>query len=162
FYAAESTPSVTGSVADHRIPVRARDIEAIARALAVQAGLAVPPSQDTSAVTANRRWVGGAAGHLRAHRGASVGVAGDQQPPVVRALGHALNHALGNVGRTVVHTAPIEVRPDHQLAALEGLVAEMRAGTAECLLILDANPVYSAPADLDFAAALQKVPLRVH
>src|SRR5262249_58079858 len=51
---------------------------------------------------------------------------------------------------------------DHQLAGLEGLVAEMRAGTAECLLILDANPVYSAPADLDFTAALQKVPLRIH
>jgi MoCo/4Fe-4S cofactor protein with predicted Tat translocation signal len=162
FYAAESTPSVTGSVADHRIPVRARDIEAIARALAVQTGLAVPPSQDTAAVTANRRWIDAVAADLRAHRGASVVIAGDQQPPVVHALIHALNHALGNVGRTVVHTAPIEVHPDHQLAALEGLVAEMRAGTAECLLILDANPVYSAPADLDFTAALQKVPLRIH
>ena len=161
-YAAESTPSVTGSVADHRIPVRARDIEAIARALAVQAGLAVPPSQDASAVTANRRWIDAVAADLRAHRGASVVVAGDQQPPVVHALVHALNHALGNVGHTVVHTAPVEVRPDHQLAAMQGLVAEMRAGTAECLLILGANPVYSAPADLDFATALEQVPLRVH
>jgi Fe-S-cluster-containing dehydrogenase component len=161
-YAAESTPTVTGSVADHRIPVRARDIEAIARALAVQAGLAVPPSQDASAVTANRRWIDAVVADLRAHRGASVVVAGDQQPPVVHALVHALNHALGNVGATVVHTAPVEVRPDHQLAALQGLVAEMRAGTAECLLILGANPVYSAPADLDFATALEQVPLRVH
>jgi molybdopterin-containing oxidoreductase family iron-sulfur binding subunit len=161
-YAAESTPTVTGSVADHRIPVRARDIEAIARALAVQAGLAVPPSQDASAVTANRRWIDAVAADLRVHRGASVVVAGDQQPPVVHALVHALNHALGNVGHTVVHTAPVEVRPDHQLAALQGLVAEIRAGTAECLLILGANPVYSAPADLDFATALERVPLRVH
>jgi len=161
-YAAESTPTVTGSVADHRIPVRARDIEAIARALAVQTGLAVPPSQDSSAVTANRRWIDAVAADLRAHRGASVVVAGDQQPPVVHALVHALKHALGNVGHTVVHTAAVEVRPDHQLAALQGLVAEMRAGTAECLLILGANPVYSAPADLDFATALEHVPLRVH
>jgi len=95
-YAAESTPTVTGSVADHRIPVRARDIEAIARALAVQTGLAVPPSQDASAVTANRRWIDAVAADLRAHRGASVVVAGDQQPPVVHALVHALNHALGH------------------------------------------------------------------
>jgi MoCo/4Fe-4S cofactor protein with predicted Tat translocation signal len=162
FYAAESTPTVTGSVADHRVPVRARDVEAVARALAAQVGLAVPPSQDAGAVTANKRWIDAVAADLRAHRGASVVVAGDQQPPVVHALVHALNHALGNVGRTVVHTAPVEVRPDHQLAGLEGLVGEIRAGTVECLLIVDANPVYSAPADLDFAGALQKVPLRVH
>ncbi len=162
FYAAESTPTVTGSVADHRLPVRGRDVESLARAIAARAGLAVPPSPDAAAVTAHQRWITAVAADLRAHRGASVVVAGEQQPPVVHALAHALNHALGNVGRTVVHTAPVEVRPDHQLAALQGLVGEMRAGTVECLLILGANPVYSAPADLDFAAALRQVPLRVH
>ena len=30
------------------------------------------------------------------------------------------------------------------------------------LLILGGNPVYTAPADMDFAAHLEKVPLRIH
>ena len=37
----------------------------------------------------------------------------------------------------------------------------MAAGKVDTLLILDANPVYTAPADLDFAAALRRVPLSV-
>jgi molybdopterin-containing oxidoreductase family iron-sulfur binding subunit len=49
-----------------------------------------------------------------------------------------------------------------QLAGLRELVGEMNAGTVEFLLMLGGNPVYTAPADVDFAAALAKVPLRAH
>ena len=38
----------------------------------------------------------------------------------------------------------------------------MNAGTVAVLVILGANPVFTAPADLKFAAAMAKVPLRVH
>ena len=38
----------------------------------------------------------------------------------------------------------------------------MNAGQVDILLILGANPVYTAPADLRFADAMEKVPLRVH
>ena len=38
----------------------------------------------------------------------------------------------------------------------------MNAGTVSLLVILGGNPVYSAPADLKFATAMQKVALRVH
>ncbi len=162
FYAAESTPTVTGSVADHRLPVRAADVEALARAIAAEVGLAVAPPDATHAATAHRRWIDAVVADLRAHRGASVIVPGDEQPPVVHALAHALNAALGNVGRTVVHTAPVEAEPTDQVASLQALVADMRGGAVSCLLILGANPVYSAPADLDFATALQQVALRVH
>ncbi len=162
FYAAESTPTVTGSVADHRRPVRARDVEAVARAVAAGVGVRAAPPADAAAIAPHRRWIDAAVADLRAHRGASVVIAGEQQPPLVHALAHAINDALGNVGRTVVHTEPVEARPEHQLASLQALVADMRAGAVECLVILGTNPVYDAPADLDFAAALQPVPLRVH
>jgi molybdopterin-containing oxidoreductase family iron-sulfur binding subunit len=162
FYAAESTPTVTGSVADHRVPVRARDIEAVVRAIAAGVGVAVPQSPDAGAVEAHRRWIDAVVADLRAHRGASVVIAGDAQPPVVHALAHALNDALGNVGTTVTYTTPVEVAPENQLGSLRDLVAGMRAGAVECLLILGVNPVYDAPVDLDFASALEKVPLRVH
>jgi MoCo/4Fe-4S cofactor protein with predicted Tat translocation signal len=162
FYAAESTPSVTGSVADHRLPVRARDVESIARAIALALGVTAAPPVDSAVVAAHRAWIDAVVTDLRAQRGASVVIAGEQQPPVVHALAHALNQALGNVGRTVIHSEPVEARPEDQLASMRALVADIRAGTVDCLLILGANPVYDAPADLDFAGALQQVGLRVH
>ena len=41
--------------------------------------------------------------------------------------------------------------PSDQLDSLRQLVADMNAGKVDTLLILGGNPVYSAPADLDFA-----------
>ncbi len=98
FYAIESTPSVTGSVADHRLPVRARDVEAVARAVAAAVGVAVRPAAETAVVEAHRAWIDALVADLRANRGASVVVPGDGQPAAVHALAHALNDALGNVG----------------------------------------------------------------
>ncbi len=88
---------------------------------------------------------------LQAHRGQSLVIAGDGQPPIVHALAHAINDALGNVGATVTYTQTAEAQPMNQLAGLRELVGEMNAGTVEFLLILGGNPVYTAPADLNFA-----------
>src|SRR5581483_2209354 len=38
----------------------------------------------------------------------------------------------------------------------------MSTGRVDTLLVLDVNPAYAAPADLDFTTALQKVTLRLH
>ncbi|HET8656106.1 MAG TPA: 4Fe-4S dicluster domain-containing protein, partial [Longimicrobiaceae bacterium] len=90
--------------------------------------------------------------------GRGVVVAGDRQPPEVHALIHLANSSLGNVGRTVTYVEPTLLEagePSHDLA---GLVEEMNAGRVDTLLILESNPVYTAPADLDFAGALRRVP----
>ncbi len=73
-----------------------------------------------------------------------------------------MNDALGNVGNTVVYTQTVETHPMDQRAALAELVGEMNAGTVSLLLILGGNPVYTAPSDLKFAEALDKVPLRAN
>jgi len=80
----------------------------------------------------------------------------------VHALAHAMNDTLGNVGATVTYTQTAEVQPMDQRAALQTLVNDMNAGTVALLVIMSANPVYSAPVDLKFADAMQKVALRVH
>jgi molybdopterin-containing oxidoreductase family iron-sulfur binding subunit len=41
-------------------------------------------------------------------------VAGDQQPPAVHALVHAINESLGNSGKTVIYTAPVVADPVNQ------------------------------------------------
>ena len=97
-----------------------------------------------------------------AHRGASLVVAGEGQPPAVHALAHAMNDALGNVGQTVVYTDPVEAEPVDQLESLRELTADMSAGKVDVLIILGGNPAYTAPADIPFAQAMDKVGLRVH
>jgi molybdopterin-containing oxidoreductase family iron-sulfur binding subunit len=158
-YAIESMPALTGARADHRFPVRPSEILSVAVALARAVGVSgLPESAEASAhinVTAMAR-------DLMAHRGASLVVAGDGQPPVVHAIAHAINEHLGSVGRTLVYTDPVEASPVDQLQSLRELTQEMNGGKVDVLVILSANPVYTAPVDLQFADALEKVPLRVH
>ncbi|HKH69766.1 MAG TPA: hypothetical protein VKA59_00380, partial [Vicinamibacterales bacterium] len=160
FYAVESTPTNSGSKADHRLPIKASEIESFARAIAAAVGVAGAGS--ATAPQAAQRWMGPLVKDLQAARGRSLVIPGDSQPPGVHALAHAMNAALGNVGTTVSYTATAEVRPTNQRAALQELVGEMNAGTVSLLVILGSNPVYSAPADLKFVDAMQRVALRVH
>ncbi len=159
-YVVEANPSITGAVADHRLPLRPSQVEAFARALAQELGVdgvsgALPESVDTG-------FIASLAQDLQANEGSSLVAVGEGQPPAVHALAHLMNAALGNVGTTVRYVESPEAEPVNHLASLRQLVADMRAGNVQALLILDGNPVYTAPADLDFVAALAQVPLSVH
>jgi MoCo/4Fe-4S cofactor protein with predicted Tat translocation signal len=160
-YVAENMPTATGAVSDHRLPVRSADIDDLARQLAAAAGVAVPPSVNASSKIP-AAWVGAVGRDLAAHRGSCVVIAGEHQPPFVHALVHAINAALGNVGKTVTYTESIEANPVNQLESLRDLVNDLNAGKVDFLVILGANPVYDGPADFDFADALQKAGKSVH
>jgi molybdopterin-containing oxidoreductase family iron-sulfur binding subunit len=157
-YAIEATPSITGSMADHRIALRPSEIPNFAGAVAAKIGLSAQSSTDAQ----RSSWIDALVRDLQKHRGASVVVAGDSQPPAVHALAHAMNQALDNVGKTVVYTDPIEANLQDQMASLRELVRDMRAGAVRILFMLGGNPVFTAPVDLGFAEQLAKVPLRVH
>jgi MoCo/4Fe-4S cofactor protein with predicted Tat translocation signal len=157
-YAVESTPSVTGTMADHRVALRPSEIANFAAAIASKAGLSVQSTTDPQ----NSQWIDALIRDLQKHRGASVVVAGDQQPPGVHALAHAMNQALNNVGKTVIYTDPIEANSVDQMASLRELVKDMESGSVRILLMLGGNPIYTAPVDLGFAERLAKVPLRIH
>ena len=161
-YVAESTPSSIGAMADHRFPVRSRDIEPLVRSVAIKLGVdgVEPPAAAHLPVPDATLEV--IVQDLQRTRGRSIVLVGEQQPPVVHALAHAINSQLGNHGHTVVYSAPIEARPVDQLASLRELVADMEDGRVETLLILGGNPVYTAPADFAFAERLQKVRTRIH
>lgn len=157
-YVVESTPSNTGAVADHRLPLKASQIEGFARAVAVALGI---DAQGGDAAGRDA-WLAALVKDLQAHRGASLAIAGDHQPPAVHALAHALNDALGNVGKTVTYTDPVESEPTNQYASLKDLAVDMAEGRVSTLVVLGGNPVYNAPADLNFADAYQKVATRIH
>jgi Fe-S-cluster-containing dehydrogenase component len=157
-YVVESCPTITGAVADHRIPIRAADVQQFAAQLASE--LKILNQQNGG--DQNPRSIAAIARDLQAHRGMSIVIAGDGQPPIVHAMAHALNDALGNVGRTIKYIEPVESAPRDQLADLAGLTNQMSAGRIDTLLIVGGNPVFNAPADLQFAEHLQRVPLKVH
>jgi molybdopterin-containing oxidoreductase family iron-sulfur binding subunit len=158
-YAVESSVSLSGAMADERLALRPSRIEGFARALAKELGLAVAaPELDERTA----RFARAAARDLAAHAGSGIVLAGEAQGPAVHALAHAINHALGNVGRTVEHAEPLDPWPLSSTASISELAAAARAGEVQALLVLGGNPVYDAPADLDFAAALSAVPFRVH
>jgi molybdopterin-containing oxidoreductase family iron-sulfur binding subunit len=121
-------------------------------------GVAVAPGDEV--IPADR--LGAIARDLQAHRGTSLVLAGDHQPAGVHALAHAINDALGNVGQTVLYLDPVMANPANQTESLRELAAAMAAGQVELLLILGGNPAFTAPADLNFAGALDQVNFRVH
>jgi len=159
-YVVESTPTITGAQADHRLPLKAGQIEAFARALAQALGVNAGGGAAPAGVPAD--WLPALVKDLQANRGRSIVIAGEEQPAAVHALAHAINAALGNAGTTVTYTEPAEANPGDQLAGLRELASDMAGGTVELLLTLGGNPAYTAPADLGFADALAKVGLRAH
>ena len=160
FYAIESTPTSTGAKADHRLTVRAAQVESIAQDLA---NLGKNLQRGNTAGDANT-FVFTVAQELLAHRGSSVVIPGDHQPPVVHALCHAINQQLGNVGKTVVYSDPVPAFTGNHNDSLKELIADLNAGKVEMLVILGGNPVYDAPADFGFYDALKNsnTPLRIH
>jgi MoCo/4Fe-4S cofactor protein with predicted Tat translocation signal len=158
-YVIESTPSLTGAMADHRLPMRSAEIIDLTSAVARQLGVL---DERRPRPEAPGQWLNAILSDLQNHRGRSIVIAGEHQPPIVHALAHAINHALGNVGTTVFYTDPVEARPVDQMASLRELVADMEAGLVDLLVILGGNPVYNAPADYGFTEHLWKAKLRVH
>jgi len=154
-YVIESTPSSTGMKADHRWPMRASEIGAAAYALSDlvvlqtgATGIHEPPPEAL-------KFLRDVSADLAKHAGSSVVIAGDHQPPAVHVLAHAMNRALGNVGRTVFYIDPVDANPANRNESLHQLVEDMRGGKVDLLLILGGNPGYDAPAELEFASALK-------
>jgi Fe-S-cluster-containing dehydrogenase component len=159
-YVVEPVPTITGAKADHRVSMKAAEVHVAAAALAAAVGVAA-----SGGAAINDKWQATLpvmAADLTAHRGRSVVIAGPQQPAGVHALARAMNEALGNVGSTVTYTAPVTATPADGAASLSMLVGEMNAGKVDVLVIMGGNPVFTAPADLDFAGALSKVSTRIH
>ena len=161
-YVVEAVLSITGSNADHRLAMKSQDVHAFAAALASALGVAGVTTGGTVSDEARTRWIPAIAADLRAHAGRSVVVAGDTQPAAVHALARAMNQLLGNVDSTVLYRAPVVASPADGAASLIDLTTDMAAGSVNVLLILSGNPVFTAPADVNFRDALDKVAFRAH
>ena len=161
-YVVESTPTITGAVADHRFPVAGAAIERVARAVARALGVDGVTGTSSGPSGPVGEWIRPIAADLLAHRGRSVVIAGAHQSPTVHAIVHVINDVLGNAGATVCYTDPVTAGESEQKDSFHDLVGAMGAGEVETLLIAGCNPVYAAPADSEFARYLDRVDLTVH
>ena len=154
-YVVENTPTITGANADNRFSVKPSEMEAVA--LGVAGAAMVRAAGDIGS------WLPTVSKDLQLHKGASIVIAGDEQPPAVHALAHAANSLLGNVGKTVFYSDPIEANSVDQTQSLRELVADIDGGKVDVLIIIGGNPAYYTPVDLklDFDR-LEKVKLRAH
>jgi molybdopterin-containing oxidoreductase family iron-sulfur binding subunit len=169
-YVVEGMWSPTGTLADHRLRVRSGEVAAVAAAVlgavmklressAGTAAAAVDGALAPAAVGAPApcAWVDAVAHDLVDAAGSGIVIAGHEQTPAVHALASALNQVLGNVGHTVWYRASPIIEHGESSHDLAPLVEAMRAGEVQTLVIAGGNPVYDAPADLDFAQALKSV-----
>jgi MoCo/4Fe-4S cofactor protein with predicted Tat translocation signal len=151
-YLVESTPTLTGAMADHRISLDPKGIADLLRG--IRSAL---ESDESNPSPGQGKFISALVGDLRQYAGKSLVIAGPHEPPAIQEFACWCNELLGNVNVTVDYFAPDVRRPD-----LGELVKEINAGSVETLLIIGGNPVYDAPADLEFARALAKVPNSIH
>ncbi|HWL54534.1 MAG TPA: TAT-variant-translocated molybdopterin oxidoreductase [Chthoniobacteraceae bacterium] len=168
-YVLESVPTLTGAYADEREAVRTAGpdgIAAHAAALAAELGVEVRFSGTWPGGGA-AAWARRVAADLLAerNRNGALLLAGGDQPPVVHSLVRAMNARLGSYGDgkgTISLLPPLVQNRVHQGESLAELAAAMKAGKARVVMMLGGDWVQTAPADLDFAEALEQVPLSIH
>ena len=151
FYAIESSVSVTGNAADHR--------------LALAPSAIVPALEQLLAALQDRestKWIGALAKDLRAHARRSVVVASPYLPERAQALALQINQALGNVGRTVWFTRSPLVGAGDARHSLASLVDALRAGEVRTLVCAGGNPGYATAASLGIGPLIKRVPQSVY
>jgi molybdopterin-containing oxidoreductase family iron-sulfur binding subunit len=150
-YVVETAATVTGFKAEHRLALKPSDLVALASALASGSVSSLPAAQ--------QKFAAAVLADLKKSGGRCLVIPGEQSDPSVHAAAFALNASLGAVGKTVVYTETVNPMPSEQVADLKSLVADIHAGKVQWLVMLGVNPLYSAPADLEFATAFAKVPV---
>jgi molybdopterin-containing oxidoreductase family iron-sulfur binding subunit len=162
-YAIESTPTTTGLKAEHRLGLRASEIPAFTAELAKALGIsdAKPPAYNWT--DEQKKFLAALVKDLKAHANRSVVIPGLYQDESVTALALEINGTLKNGPNTSAlwseYAIPI---PADQIGDLKGLVADLNAGKVDWIVILNANPIYNAPADFEFAAAFEKAKMTAH
>ena len=150
-YAVESLFTLTGMNADHRLRVAPSLMMAVVARMALQ----ILPSGDWDAklkeLSAPAQgfddWIAPCAKDLKASGGESLVMPGYRLPPAAQLLVLAMNEALGAVKD---HTVEFHEVPEAREDDIKALTEALHAVQVQTLVILGGNPVYNAPADLDY------------
>jgi len=164
-YSIENNYSITGSFADHRLRLKSSEIEAMVFALANRLSAELDGlsaySNHTNAMSTHD-WIQTLADELLANRGGSIVTAGAEHSVAVHATVAAINQALGNIGSTVtLHELPFGDDENNRYAFSEA-IEQANSGQFDTIVIIGANPAFTAPADLRFDEAISSVETKIH
>jgi len=150
----ESELSLTGSNADERIQIKPSQVNEILNNLldTLQGGSKVVSSPFAARIER-------LASELKENAGKSIVVCGynDLRSQL---LVNAINHLLGNNGKTIDISSPVNLRKGSD-ASLHNLIAEMNDGVVSALFIHNVNPLFDYPYGESFAKGMEKVTLKV-
>ncbi len=160
-YSVESNFSITGGMADHRKRLASSQMISFLAAIALELDLGVEGNALKSVLNPlaakldadTKEWAVKCADDLAHHKGESLVFVGQHLSAEAHALGLLVNEKLGNLKKTV----SLVTVDNGKTASIQDLASSIEAGSVESLVVLGGNPVYNAPADLDFAALLKKV-----
>ena len=150
-YVVENRFTLTGAMADHRMRCAASQIPAVVHTLAGKIVVATKDEGLSSVLatlkaptgsTFDDTWLTEAANDLLARPGASLVLAGSDQPVVVQLLVYGINSALKNLGKTLIVRQRARNANERSILQLAG---EMAAGRIKQLFIFGGDPVYNAP-----------------
>ncbi len=153
-WAVESSPTLTGAFADHRVAISPAEVLQVAAAVAAKLGVMVANVDLPGGVTS--KWIDALAQDLS--RGGLVYV-GAHQSAEVHAIAHAINK---KIGAPVDYYPLAERAPVMKLDSLAELAQALSGGKVRTLMIAGGNPVYSAPGDLKFGDFLPAVPTSIY
>jgi molybdopterin-containing oxidoreductase family iron-sulfur binding subunit len=156
-YSVEAQFSITGMNADHRLRVKPSEVKQFAVDLAASLG-AIPGLNVVGGGDKRAKFLAAVTKDLKSAGPEALVVAGPRQPAIVHAIAHAINDSLKSAAVVYMKSEAA----DDGASALAALTAEMTSGQVSTLFVLGGNPVYGAPADLQFSAALAKVANSVH
>jgi MoCo/4Fe-4S cofactor protein with predicted Tat translocation signal len=157
-YAAESVPAATGAMASPRLIADASRMSILAQALAAKLGVAGAAPPELQPV--EHDWIEQAAVACSDAQGRTLITSGPFGDVATAIWVARINDALKSGGRTIEFTAAIAGPAD--TGTLSELIVDMRAGSVDSLVIVDANPAYTAPGSLGFREALSHVQTSLH
>jgi molybdopterin-containing oxidoreductase family iron-sulfur binding subunit len=160
-YALEPTPTVTGAMADFRLPASPGRVRLVLDALAraVEGG---PPDRPALA-EAESQFVESLGRAVRAEGVVALCVAGPEQDGDVQRWALAMNERLAGGTGAFRANPPVRSDSDRRAAGnLDALAESIAQGDTQTLIVLGPNPAYTAPASMGFPGLLGRVPFAIH
>lgn len=161
-YHFESNLSLTGANADERFMIKPSETGKAVVALYNEVAKAVGKSGVGASKTTNEdanKAISKIASELVKEKGKSLVVCGLNDTSV-QILINGINEMLENYGKSVDVEMYSNLKQGDD-AKFKGLVDDMAAGKVGAIITYNTNPLYTAPAKMNFAAAYAKVGLKV-
>jgi molybdopterin-containing oxidoreductase family iron-sulfur binding subunit len=164
-YSVENGFTLTGSYADHRLKVKASEVELFANALAGALSSRISGLNAFNGVQnkfSEEQFLTVMADDLAANAGSSAVSIGFAHSPNAHAIVAAINSALNNIGTTVSYLEVPSFDAQNNTEAFSSVVNGIRSGNYDAVVMIGTNPALTAPADLDFAGALENAGEVIH